>query len=61
MRVKRVGADPSMLEGELTDLARLVEDGETLEVVARLRGLVLRGATVESEQSPSTVAESSHI
>jgi FlaA1/EpsC-like NDP-sugar epimerase len=60
MRVKRPGADPTTLEGELVDLERLVEDGETLEVVARLRGLVLRGAVPVDAESASPVAES-HI
>jgi FlaA1/EpsC-like NDP-sugar epimerase len=50
-RVKRRGADPEMLERELESLELLVEGGETLEVVARLRGLVLR-SRVEAE-SPS--------
>ncbi|MFI4943600.1 MAG: polysaccharide biosynthesis protein [Burkholderiales bacterium] len=58
-RVKRRGADPAPLEGQLAELERLVEDGETLEVVSRLRALVSRGAA-EGERSPSGVAES-HI
>jgi FlaA1/EpsC-like NDP-sugar epimerase len=58
MRVKRPGADPTVLEAELVDLERLVEGGETLEVVARLRGLVLRGAAVG--ETPTEVAET-HI
>ena len=60
MRVKRLGIDPALLEEELAELERLVEGGETLEVVSRLRALVARGAAVEGEGSPSTVAES-HI
>jgi FlaA1/EpsC-like NDP-sugar epimerase len=55
-RVKRVGADPAVLERQLEALEVLVEGGETLEVVSRLRGLVSRGS-VEVE-SPSVVAES---
>ena len=55
-RVKRKGADPEVLERELESLEVLVEGGETLEVVARLRGLVLR-SQVEAE-SPPAVAES---
>jgi hypothetical protein len=47
-----------VLEAELVDLERLVEGGETLEVVARLRGLVLRGAAVG--ETPTEVAET-HI
>jgi hypothetical protein len=60
MRVKRPGADPALLEAELVDLERLVEGGETLEVVARLRGLALRGAAPVNAESASPVAES-HI
>jgi FlaA1/EpsC-like NDP-sugar epimerase len=55
-RVKRTGADPALLERELEALELLVEGGETLEVVSRLRGLVSRGS-VEAG-SPSAVAES---
>jgi FlaA1/EpsC-like NDP-sugar epimerase len=61
LRVKRRSADPAVLERELESLEGLVEDGETLEVVARLRGLVARGAsTGSSSASPATspVAES---
>jgi FlaA1/EpsC-like NDP-sugar epimerase len=57
LRVKRVGANPALLEQELETLEVLVEGGETLELVARLRALVSRGAT-EGEQTPSAVAES---
>ena len=60
MRVTRLGIDPALLEEELAELERLVEGGETLEVVSRLRALVARGAAVEGEGSPSSVAES-HI
>jgi FlaA1/EpsC-like NDP-sugar epimerase len=56
LRVKRAGADPAVLGRELDTLETLVENGETLEVVARLRGLVSR-AWVEAT-SPSAVAES---
>ena len=45
-----------MLERELEALEGLVENGETLEVVARLRGLVSR-ASVRAA-SASAVAES---
>jgi FlaA1/EpsC-like NDP-sugar epimerase len=55
-RVKRAGADPAVLERELEALELLVEGGETLEVVSRLRGLVSRGS-VEAG-SRSAVAES---
>ena len=43
LRVKRRAADAHALERELESLETLVEGGETLEVVARLRGLVSRG------------------
>jgi FlaA1/EpsC-like NDP-sugar epimerase len=55
-RVKRTGADPALLDRELETLELLVEGGETLEVVSRLRGLVSRGS-VEAG-APSAVAES---
>jgi len=55
-RVTRAGADPELLERGLEALEVLVENGETLEVVSRLRGLVARGS-VEA-QSPSAVADS---
>jgi FlaA1/EpsC-like NDP-sugar epimerase len=48
LRVKRSGVDPVALEAELAELERLVDGGETLEVVARLRALVARAAVVES-------------
>jgi FlaA1/EpsC-like NDP-sugar epimerase len=56
-RVKRRGADPAFLERELDSLESLVEGGETLEVVSRLRALVSRGVA-QGEQTPSAVAES---
>jgi FlaA1/EpsC-like NDP-sugar epimerase len=55
-RVKRAGADAARLERELEALEVLVEGGETLEVVSRLRGLVSRGS-VEAEFT-SPIAES---
>jgi FlaA1/EpsC-like NDP-sugar epimerase len=55
-RVKRAGADPAVLEQELEALELLVEGGETLEVVSRLRGLVSRGSV--EVRSRSAVAES---
>ncbi|MFL5931903.1 MAG: polysaccharide biosynthesis protein [Gaiellaceae bacterium] len=55
-RVTRARADAARLERELESLEALVEDGETLEVVSRLRSLVSRGS-VEAT-SPSAVAES---
>jgi FlaA1/EpsC-like NDP-sugar epimerase len=55
-RVKRPRADPALLERELDELEVLVENGETLEVVARLRGLVAsRGVEAPAR---SAVAES---
>jgi FlaA1/EpsC-like NDP-sugar epimerase len=48
LRVKRTGVDPVALEAELADLERLVDGGETLELVARLRALVARAVVVES-------------
>jgi FlaA1/EpsC-like NDP-sugar epimerase len=60
LRVKRGGADPALLADELAELERLVEGGETLDVVSRLRALVSRGAAVDGEVAPSSVAES-HI
>jgi FlaA1/EpsC-like NDP-sugar epimerase len=56
-RVKRRGAEPGLLERELETLESLVEGGETLEVVSRLRALVSRGAA-QGERTPSAVAES---
>jgi FlaA1/EpsC-like NDP-sugar epimerase len=55
-RVKRRGADPELLERELEALEGLVAGGETLEVVARLRGLVSRGHV--DVATPSTAAKS---
>jgi len=55
-RVTRAGADAALLERELESLEALVEDGETLEVVSRLRSLLSRGP-VEAK-STSAVAES---
>jgi FlaA1/EpsC-like NDP-sugar epimerase len=55
-RVTRVGADAAVLERELETLETLVENGETLEVVARLRGLVSRASV--GAASASAVAES---
>jgi FlaA1/EpsC-like NDP-sugar epimerase len=48
LRVKRTGVDPVALEAELAELERLVDGGETLEVVARLRALVARAVVLES-------------
>jgi FlaA1/EpsC-like NDP-sugar epimerase len=55
-RVKRAGADPAVLERELDALEGLVAGGETLEVVARLRGLVSRGQV--KVEAPSAAAKS---
>jgi FlaA1/EpsC-like NDP-sugar epimerase len=55
--VKRHSADPEQLERELEALEGLVGGGETLEVVARLRGLVSR-VPVAGEAERSPVAES---
>ena len=55
-RVKRASADAAVLERELEALETLVENGETLEVVARLRGLVSRASV--GAASASAVAES---
>jgi FlaA1/EpsC-like NDP-sugar epimerase len=55
-RVTRAGADAAVLERELEALETLVENGETLEVVARLRGLVSRASV--GAASASAVAES---
>ena len=55
-RVTRAGADAALLERALESLEALVEDGETLEVVSRLRSLLSRGP-VEAK-STSAVAES---
>jgi hypothetical protein len=40
MLVRRPGVDADWLEEELSDLERLVEAGETLEVVSRLGGMI---------------------
>jgi FlaA1/EpsC-like NDP-sugar epimerase len=40
MLVRRAGVDPGWLEEELGDLERLVEAGETLEVVSRLGAMI---------------------
>ena len=55
-RVTRAGADAARLERELEALEVLVEGGETLEVVSRLRALVSRGSVEAGYTSP--VAES---
>jgi FlaA1/EpsC-like NDP-sugar epimerase len=55
-RIKRASADAAVLERELEALEALVENGETLEVVARLRGLVSRASV--GAASASAVAES---
>jgi FlaA1/EpsC-like NDP-sugar epimerase len=55
-RVKRASAEAAVLERELEALETLVENGETLEVVARLRGLAKR-ASVQAASGPA-VAES---
>ena len=50
-RVSAVNADPAWLEEELAELARLVESGDTLELVARL------GATASSPQRVEVESE----
>jgi FlaA1/EpsC-like NDP-sugar epimerase len=50
-RVKRRGADPALLERELESLEALVDGGETLAVVSRLRTLVSRGAVAAALSS----------
>ena len=60
-RVKRRGADPALLEGQLAELERLVEDGETLEVVSRLRALVSRGARRRGRAAALDGREVTHL
>ena len=55
LRAKRPGVDAERLERELAELERLVEAGETLEIVSRLRALVVPRGVVEAE-APSPVA-----
>jgi FlaA1/EpsC-like NDP-sugar epimerase len=50
-RVSTANADPAWLEEELAELARLVESGDTLDLVARL------GATASSPQRVEVESE----
>jgi FlaA1/EpsC-like NDP-sugar epimerase len=56
MRVSGPIVDASWLQDELTELERLVDDGETLEVVSRL-STMMRAPRVVTEQSTSLVDE----
>jgi FlaA1/EpsC-like NDP-sugar epimerase len=47
--------DPAWLDGELRDLARLVDDGETLELVSRLNGMARAPQRVDSTRTSSTI------
>jgi FlaA1/EpsC-like NDP-sugar epimerase len=67
LRLSRPAVDPAWLEAELGELERLADDGDTLEVVAKLGSIVKsprreRAATAtpaarpSSEASPRTAA-----
>jgi FlaA1/EpsC-like NDP-sugar epimerase len=56
LRVSRPRADGEWLEEELTELERLVEAGETLEVVSRLARIVKTPRRVGSLDEPAAVA-----
>jgi FlaA1/EpsC-like NDP-sugar epimerase len=68
MRLSRAPVDASWLSGELAELERLADDGDTLEVVAKLGAIVRRpkretptalpAGLPHSEASPRTAAES---
>ena len=47
--------DPAWLDGELRELARLVDDGETLELVSRLNGMARAPQRVDSTRTSSTI------
>jgi FlaA1/EpsC-like NDP-sugar epimerase len=47
LRLSRPPVDPSWLEERLTELERLADEGDTLEVVAKLRNVVGRPQCVE--------------
>jgi FlaA1/EpsC-like NDP-sugar epimerase len=46
MRLRKSPVDPSWLSGQLDELARLVEEGDTLEVVSRLAAMVREPVSV---------------
>jgi FlaA1/EpsC-like NDP-sugar epimerase len=48
--------DPTWLDGELRELARLVEDGETLELVARMTAMSRDPQRIEAVRSSTTIA-----
>jgi FlaA1/EpsC-like NDP-sugar epimerase len=50
MRVSRDRVDPAWLDGQLADLRRLVEAGDTLELVSRLAGVVGEPQRVAAER-----------
>ncbi|MFL5936200.1 MAG: polysaccharide biosynthesis protein [Gaiellaceae bacterium] len=47
--------DPSWLDGELRELERLVDDGETLELVARMNAMARAPQRVDSTRTSSTI------
>jgi FlaA1/EpsC-like NDP-sugar epimerase len=51
LRVGRAPIDPQWLESELNELARLVEDGETLELVGELHRIVTAPQRVQAPQA----------
>jgi FlaA1/EpsC-like NDP-sugar epimerase len=50
MQVTRPCVDPAWLDNELGDLERLVEDGDTLELLSRLSAMVRDPARSASER-----------
>jgi hypothetical protein len=61
LRATRAPIDAAWLQEELAELERLVEAGETLELVGRLGGLIRspRRGTDAAESQPAKKAESS--
>jgi hypothetical protein len=47
MRLSRPPVDPDWLAGQLAELERLADEGDTLEVVGKLRNIVDRPQRVE--------------
>jgi FlaA1/EpsC-like NDP-sugar epimerase len=56
LAASQASIDPAWLDGELRELDRLVEEGETLELVARMTAMSREPQRIEAAQTSTTIS-----
>jgi FlaA1/EpsC-like NDP-sugar epimerase len=56
LAASQASIDPAWLDGELRELERLVEEGETLELVARMTAMSREPQRIEAAQTSTTIS-----